>query len=142
MATLDSADFTGLNVLLGANQVLRIRGRNLNARLVRLASGRFELQDFLPEKSDQPLDVPFDAQIDNVNVRLVDLAGRPWRSTLKSPRLFVAGVGDDWVAHGGGDISGIGRTEARIQSIEGFGINILASSDRLELAPLINHLTT
>ncbi|MEZ0325560.1 MAG: translocation/assembly module TamB domain-containing protein [Fimbriimonas sp.] len=143
VARMDHLEARGLNALYGMDQVVKVRGSKLSGRLVRLKTGRFELEDLLPEQKDQ-IDnkIPFEVVIDGVDFDLIDHAGTPWRERFTTPRVLVAGVGKNWIAKVRGTVTHMGTVDTRVQYLKDFGISALASTERLELGKLANHLTT
>ncbi len=143
VARMDQIEARGLNALYGMDQVVKVRGSNLSGRLVRTKTGRFEFEDLLPQqKDDDETKIPFEVLIDGVSFDLVDQAGTPWSERFTAPRITVAGLGDNWIAKVRGTVTNMGTVDTRLQNLKGFGINALASTQRLELGKLINHLMT
>ncbi|HEY0867872.1 MAG TPA: translocation/assembly module TamB domain-containing protein [Fimbriimonas sp.] len=143
VAQFDRLALSGLNLLWGANQVIDARANNLQARLVRLPNGRFEIEDLLPERSKEPSRLPFRFRLDRAQATLIDRAGKQeWRRTALVTGLRVDGVGDDWVATAGAFVPGIGRASGRIQSVSERGITVTGRTNGLELASLFAHLKT
>jgi autotransporter translocation and assembly factor TamB len=143
VANLDSLAMRGINLLWGGDQVIDARAKNLQARLVRLKGGRFEIEDLLPQPSEQPSRIPFKVQLDEARVLFVDRAGTSeWRKPLLVTDVRVEGLGDDWIATAGAYATGIGRVTGRIQSLVNAGLSVSGRTGGLELAPILEHLKT
>jgi len=140
LAQLDHLVITGLRPEFGGQQVVRATARGLDARLVRLKSGRFEFEDFLPERKGPPGTIPFEIDLTDARVRLVDLAGpRRWEQLVTTNVVKVSGLGDDWVAASRVDARGIGVFPLRVQNVANFGLQIATVARDAELAPTIAH---
>jgi hypothetical protein len=140
LASIDYLEATGLDALRGADQVVRVRGANLAARIVRLPTGRFEFEQYLPEPKAQPGTTPYEVQIDGIRVRFVDLLrNQKWEQAAVLPNVRVAGLGDDWLASGTATLPKVGRVEAKLQSVAGLGLQINANTPGLQLAEVLRH---
>lgn len=140
VARLDFIDVRGLKWRNLGDQVVRVRGSGLTAKLTRLRDGQFDLTQLLPEKKGPPSKIPFEVELERAQVELVDLMGdRPWSQRLSTPRLTVAGMGDDWVANTRIAAAGIGTFPIRIQNVSGFGLQAQTEARNAEVAPVLAH---
>lgn len=140
LASIDYVEVTGLDALAGSHQIVRVHGSNLAARIVRLPSGRLQIQDYLPPRTNEPGRIPYQVRIDGVRARLVDLLhGQKWEQAATAPRLWVAGLGDDWVATGQATLPGIGRVDAQVQGVASRGVQIAAQTAGVRLETVYRH---
>ena len=141
IAELDSLNATGLKWSWGAQQILKVHAVNLRGTLIRLENGQFDFQSFLPEHQGVNSPLPFDIDVNGVNLHLVDLGGRsPWTSSVTAQRVKVAGVGQDWLASTTAHLSGVGTVVARIQNSTTDGLQIQGKTISLKMDGLLKHL--
>lgn len=143
LASVDGVQVTGLRTLLGQDKAIRTQAWGVRGQFVRLANGKFEIERYLPPKTDQERGIPFEIELHDVAVEVVDLMGdRPFRQAVRTSVVRVSGLGDDWIAGADLDAPGIGRTAISLQSVADSGIHIAAQARELELAPVLAHVLT
>lgn len=145
LLSVERINVTGLYTLLGAAKSVRVRAKTVRAELVRLPNGKLEIQRFLSKREGPSSQTPFEVDVENAQVTLVDLAGkRPFRQRISTDRVLVSGLGDDWVASTYVVAPGVGRVALDLQSFDKDGLHISADSGPagLELIGLFRHLKT
>lgn len=142
LAGVSSVDVEGLRTFLGEDRSVRAHLRDLHARLVRLESGKLEVERYLPPAKEQQGGVPFEIIVDRARLTAIDQVGVRYRQDFTTEHLEVSGVGDDWLAGGIVKADGLGAITLGIRQIARKGILVQAKSPRLQLAPVLNHLAT
>lgn len=141
VATADLITVRGLDAERGADQIVDVRVSNLKAVFVRLSSGKFPLQDLLPQRKGPPSTIPFHVVLNHAELLLADQGGFiPWGKRAVISQVEVSGVGDDWCAYGSGELVGMGSVKVRLQNVASQGLSIQASTPRIELASLLHHV--
>ncbi len=140
IAEVDALVATGLDPFRGADQIVRVRGTNIRAVLVRGKSGRFDFEDYLPETKGPPAQIPFEVTLDQCNVLFVDRTGpTEWQQSVSTPLVWVAGVGKKWTANATANLAGSGRIESKVQSFDTGALEVSGYTPGLELAPALAH---
>ncbi|MGV3614668.1 MAG: translocation/assembly module TamB domain-containing protein [Fimbriimonas sp.] len=143
LASVDMVKVDGLRTLLGEDKAVRVRANGVRAQLVRLPTGKFEIESYLPPKTTREGGVPFEVELTDVAVDLVDTMGtRPYRQPVRTSVVRVAGVGDDWIAGTNVNAPGIGFASVSVQNVADAGLHLSVRARELELAPLVAHLLT
>lgn len=143
LASVDGVQVTGLRTLLGQDKAIRTEAWGVRGQFVRLADGKFEIERYLPPSRDKEGGIPFEVELRDVAVEVVDLMGaRPYRQSVRTSVARVSGLGDDWIAGSDLDAPGIGKVALSLQSVSGSGIHVAARARELELAPILAHVLT
>ena len=141
IAQMDSVEATGFSLSRKSEGVLHIKGRNLKGRLTRLKDGSFDLQKFLPQQTSGGNAVPYDVEINRGTIQFTDLDGNsPWTRTVNLAKVFVSGVGQDWLATANAEIVGSGGVQLKLQNLQNEGLRISGATQSLELASVLTHL--
>lgn len=141
LASADSASVSGLK--LPSSGPINADVRNLRAKLVRLATGKFELEQYLPEHTPESEDRPFHVRIDDVDLNYVDLSGKDrFSQRATSDQMIVEGLGDQWIASGPLNLPTVGTAEAAVQRYRNSGLVIALNARRLNLGRVLNHFRT
>jgi autotransporter translocation and assembly factor TamB len=115
--------------------------RDVKAKLKRLKSGRFDIQDYLPEKQGPPSDVSYLVTVNRVDLALTDLAGKtPYLQEAIATDVEVRGVGDKWFATGALELPGTGKLSAEVQNLPNEGFLLRGNTSGLRLAGLLDHV--
>lgn len=139
----DSERNRGWRALLDPNRGVKTQAWGVRGKFVRLATGQFEIERYLPPPTDQEGGVPFQIELEDVAVELVDLMGdRPFRQQVRTRVVRISGLGDDWIAGADLNAPGIGRVALALQSVAASGIHVSAQARELELAPVLAHVLT
>jgi hypothetical protein len=119
---------------------IRVRARDVRAKLTRLESGRFDIQDYLPERQGPPSDIPFSVTVNRADVTLIDKAGKDGFRQLAIARdIEVRGFGEKWVADAALELPGTGSLRAELQSLPNEGFLLRGRTAGIQLAPLLAH---
>ncbi len=138
IARVENVFATGIQLPINA---IVVRARDAQIKLRRLASGRFEFQDYLPERAGPPTPIPYAVSLNAARVQFVDESGRKLFTQRALARdIDVRGVGDNWIASGLVEIDHIGSGRAEIQNMPEQGILIRGMTAGLDLAPVLDHL--
>jgi translocation and assembly module TamB len=139
----DDEQNRGWRALLDPDRGIKTRAWGIRGQFVRLASGQFEIERYLPPPTDQEGGVPFQIGLEDVAVEFVDLMGdRPYRQAIRTQVARISGLGDDWIAGADLNAPGIGRVALALQGVAASGIHVSARARELELAPLLAHVLT
>lgn len=139
---------SGLKTAIAESLVLRVRHlwgggprlvdaelRNVEATLERDVKGRFSLFDILPPETEQPSTQPFQVDIKNAVVHLIDRSeGSVWTETLRIPWAAADGVGDSWRASGRAVQEDGGYVQAVVRRAPGGGLDLQGRLEQAELA--------
>lgn len=130
-----SIDVSGLYGVASGNRV-DVRIADLRARLIRDRQGRIAALGYFPKSQGKPSEIPYHVDLVRLNLEVLDRSsGTDWRRTVQSPRLYVEGSGERWLASGTVDLSQSGS--ARLWAEGGPGGKFLeARSAGLELGDL------
>lgn len=141
VADLRYVEARDLNYRNLGDQIIHVKGSDLNVRVTRLSSGKFDLTNFLPEKKGPPSTIPFDVVLSHVNATFIDEMGpKKWSQTVTTPEVRVTGLGDDWIASTTVSLKGIGTFPVDVEKVTGFGIQAKTTTRGAELAPVWEHL--
>jgi hypothetical protein len=141
LASANRIEAVGLS--LPSPTAIRVRVRDVRAKVTRLESGRFDIFDFLPEQEGPPADIPFLVTINRADVDIIDRAGTvPFRQNAIARDVEVRGVGNKWVANGALELPGTGAMRAELQNLPNEGFLLRGHTAGLQLAPLLAHLKT
>lgn len=138
-AGLIEADGISIPMLGGVS----VRVRDLKGTVTRLASGRFDIEGFLPKPSGTPSKIPYVVVVNRADVALVDLRGKtPFRREAIARDTEVRGVADRWLAQSDVEIPDIGHLRADLQHTPGNGLLMQGMTAGLQLTSVLDHLQT
>jgi autotransporter translocation and assembly factor TamB len=141
LASVRSLDLDGRKLVQSGGKSIDIAVAGLKGELRRGKDGRLNLIQYLPEQKGPAEDNPFKVRVDGAEVSLVDLAGKvPFIRTLKSDRLYVDGIGENWVAGGTFTVGEFGASPVWVQNRKSRGLQIRTNLKSAELGPLVEHL--
>ena len=143
LASAETVSVDGLKLLYGANQVLNVRASELYARLTRQRNGRFQLQDLLPARKESKTHIPFQVDVHNAHVDVVDEEGEhPFQLSCRTQTVRVAGLGDDWSSSARLTIDHVGQVSATAEHTSSDGMWIRVLGQNLDLGAFARHLLT
>lgn len=127
---------------LRTGSLLKFSGKGVYARLEREADGKFQIERFIKVQEGPASQIPFEIELERVQVLLVDLAGSSrFVDRIKSSRVRVAGSAAAWTANGQlvSQVAGGARVEVRTNES---GLTIKGASSSLKLTEYWKHLQT
>lgn len=141
LASAESARVTGIK--LGDPEPIEGVVRDLRAKLVRLPTGRFALEEYLPEKTPETQNRPYSVRIAGVDVDYVDLSGKGrFSQRAISKEMLIEGMGEDFIASGRLTLPKLGIADTAVQRYKNAGLVIALSAQRLSLGRALNHFRT
>ncbi len=140
LAQLDTLEVSGIRLMGGGSQALKIRGSNLSCRVERKSNGKFDFEAFIPSHGGSPSEISFDVDINRAHIEFVDQGPEgPWNTVIDSPRVAVAGLGQDWTASGRFIASGVGGVDLDIHNSTQAGFTVSGSTESAQLASVGSH---
>ena len=124
----------------GSNQTIDVTVAGLDARLVRYASGRFQIDDLLPPRTKSKSTTAFTVTLEDTHLLLDDQVGRPWKQAATAQSVKVSGVGSDWVASGAVQLQNVGPVRAVVSHSPDEGLKISGVTPGATAADLLRHV--
>lgn len=122
----------------GGGQAVRVQLKGAHAVIERDEDGNFSFENYLPEQTQEPSETPYDVQIEDATVQVVDRAGGSvWSRTYEVSSLQVDGLGDRFVASAKLRQIGGGRIGAAARKFDAESFQLDLQLDGLDLAPLL-----
>lgn len=141
LASAESARITGIR--LGDPEPIEGVVRDLRAKLVRLPTGHFALEEYLPEKTPQSQDRPYSVRISGVDVDYVDLSGKGrFSQRALSKEMLIEGMGESFIASGRLNLPEVGTADTAVQRYKDSGLVIALTAQKLSLGRALNHFRT
>lgn len=138
LLTADALAVRDVRALLAGRGAAKVRARGVDLLLELGPSGRPVLLDYLPPSTEEPSQVAYAVEVEDVRVECLG-SGTPqkWHAFGAIPRLAVNGVGDRWVASGRLDFGPLGAVEATVRAPVRGAVIVEADTQRLELAEFL-----
>lgn len=139
---LRSVYVSGLKIFSGSTSTIAATASGLKGDVVRDASGKFELLDYLPQAGKSASTTAFSVRLVDADIRLIDLASSDrWAEPVHVRTLRVDGIGADFIAEGDWSIPQVGSGTTIVQR-SGGDLAIHLDSAGLNVVPLLAHFRT
>jgi hypothetical protein len=130
------------NHLSGPPVPIHAYASNVYARIERQRDGKFTLENYIPVTPPTESNQPYSIDAKHVQALLEDYGGGTlWQSHANSTEIRVDGVGQRWIASGAAEVTNIGKVTAQIRKDPDQGLDIEGDATRVDLAPLLKHVT-